>query len=343
MQTKAGFAILPRRGFAAHSRLWRAAWPTIASFICVLLAASLAQAQATDGNLVGVVTDMSGGVVPNAAVGVTNAATQVKTRTSTGGNGEYRLNDLPVGSYDLTVAKEGFHTITLRSVEVRLNFTSTSNVALDAQGPETTIEVLDVPVLIDTTSAQIGATFGVREAIDVPSSASALGVLNLSLLGAGVANAGALGQGDGPSIGGQRPRNNSFTIEGVNDDRRDITGHNIAVPNEAVAEFTLLQNQFSPEFGNATGGQFNTVVKSGGNEFHGSVYEYLANRHFNAVDNLTVVASKGAIRTNPRYDSNTPGGSIGGPIIKDKLFFYGLWQYSMLGMGAVSSSGAVFA
>jgi len=343
MQTKAGFAILPRRRFAAHSRLWRAAWPTIASFICVLLAASLAQAQATDGNLVGVVTDMSGGVVPNAAVGVTNAATQVKTRTSTGGNGEYRLNDLPVGSYDLTVAKEGFHTITLRSVEVRLNFTSTSNVALDAQGPETTIEVLDVPVLIDTTSAQIGATFGVREAIDVPSSASALGVLNLSLLGAGVANAGALGQGDGPSIGGQRPRNNSFTIEGVNDDRRDITGHNIAVPNEAVAEFTLLQNQFSPEFGNATGGQFNTVVKSGGNEFHGSVYEYLANRHFNAVDNLTVVASKGAIRTNPRYDSNTPGGSIGGPIIKDKLFFYGLWQYSMLGMGAVSSSGAVFA
>jgi len=89
------------------------------------------------------------------------------------------------------------------------------------------------------------------------------GVLNLSLLAAGVGTSGGVGVGSGPSVGGQRPRNNNFTIEGVDNNNKGVTGPLVAVPNDAVAEFSLLQNQFSPEYGHSSGGQFNTVVKSG--------------------------------------------------------------------------------
>ncbi len=78
-----------------------------------------------------------------------------------------------------------------------------------------------------------------------------------------------MGVGTGPSVGGQRPRNNNFTIEGVDNNNKGVTGPLVTVPNDAVAEFSLLQNQFSPEFGHSSGGQFNTVVKSGTNSYHG--------------------------------------------------------------------------
>ncbi len=100
-------------------------------------------------------------------------------------------------------------------------------------------------------------------ALDVPG--RNLGALNLSLLGAGVASSGGVGVGVGPSVGGQRPRNNSFNIEGVDNNRKDVAGPNVYLPNEATAEFTLLQNQFAPEFGHSSGGQFNLIAKSGTN------------------------------------------------------------------------------
>ena len=103
-------------------------------------------------------------------------------------------------------------------------------------------------------------------AAELPMAANHLGgVLNLSLLGAGVASSGGFGVGTGPSVGGQRPRNNNFTIEGVDNNRKDVTGPAVAIPNDAVAEFTVLQNQFSAEFGHSSGGQFNTVLRGGTN------------------------------------------------------------------------------
>ena len=84
-----------------------------------------------------------------------------------------------------------------------------------------------------------------------------------------------MGAGSGPSVGGQRPRNNNFTVEGADNNRKDVTGPAISVPNDAVAEFTVLQNQFSAEFGHSSGAQFNTVLRSGGNQLHGGGYEYL--------------------------------------------------------------------
>ena len=92
-------------------------------------------------------------------------------------------------------------------------------------------------------------------------------------------SAGGVGVGYGPAVGGQRPRNNNFTIDGVDNNRKDVTGPVIFIPNDAVAEFTVLQNQFSAEFGHSSGGQFNTVVQSGTSSFHGKTYEYLQNRN----------------------------------------------------------------
>jgi hypothetical protein len=300
----------------------------------------IAFGQASDGNLVGIVSDPSGAAVPNATVTIKNLATNVEASVKTAESGEYRFNNLPVGQYQLKAQAPGFTAAAVGNLTIELNKTATVNLNLALGTVASTVEVAAAAATLDTTTAQVGATFEQLAAIEVPSSGLPLGVLNLSLLEAGVSNPGGIGLGDGPSVGGQRPRNNSFNIEGVNDDRRDVTGHNIAVPNEAVAQFSMLQNQFSAEFGDSTGGQFNTVVKSGGNQIHGSAFEYFQNRNLNANDNLNALSG---ILSPPRYDQNTVGGSIGGPIKHNKLFYYGLYQYNPTGQAPASSQGAIYA
>src|SRR5262249_27489248 len=112
--------------------------------------------------------------------------------------------------------------------------------------------------------------------------------------------------------------NNNFTVEGVDNNNKAVTGNLITVPNDAVDNFTLLTNQFNTEFGHSSGGQFNTTIKSGTNNFHGSLYEYFRNRNLNAVDNAFVL--KGLKQT-PRFDRNRYGGTLGGPKIKKNFFF----------------------
>ena len=157
----------------------------------------------------------------------------------------------------------------LSGIAVSLNRATTANISLELGEVQTAVEVTAASAQIDTTTATVGESFDVRQALYSPSSDLALGVLNLSLQGAGVASSGGTGLGEGPSIGGQRPRNNNFMIEGVDNNDKGVTGRVVDVPNEAVAEFSLLQNQYGAEFGRSTGGQFNTVVKSGTNEIHG--------------------------------------------------------------------------
>ena len=295
----------------------------------------VAFSQAMDGNLTGTVTDQSGAAVPNASLEIENAATGVKLGTPTNGVGQYRFNNLLPGQYHLKVTASGFIVTSLQNILVELNRTATANVTLQLGVVATQVDVRAAGALIDTTTAQIASTYKEREAIDTPAAALPLGVLNLSLMSAGVASSGGIGLGDGPSVGGQRPRNNNFNVEGVDNNRKDVTGHNLDIPNEAVAEFSMLQNQYSAEFGNGSGGQFNTVIRGGGNSVHGSLFEYFRNRNLDAVDES---AARQGIRSNPRYDQNTLGGSIGGPILKNKLFYYGLYQYNPLGQAGTPSS-----
>jgi hypothetical protein len=173
---------------------------------------------------------------------------------------------------------------------------------------------------------------------NLPTASVGSGVLNLSLLQAGVATSGSVGVGTGPSVGGQRPANNNFTIEGIDNNARSVTGPAVFVPNDAVFEFTMQQNQFSPEFGHSSGGQFNQVIKSGTNSFHGSAFEYFENRNLNAADNLSYVSAN---PLHPRFDSNRFGGTFGGPVIKNKLFFFVDYEYNPIGNSA--SAGQIFA
>ncbi len=141
-----------------------------------------------------------------------------------------------------------------------------------------------------------------------------------------------MGYGEGPSVGGQRPTNNSFNIDGVDNNRHDVTGPTVLVPNDAVGGFSVLENQFSPEFGGASGGIFNTVVKSGTNTFNGSVYEYFNNRNLNALGSQQALQG---FTSTPRFDYNRFGVTVGGPIVKNKLFYFGNYEYSPLGEAAV--------
>jgi len=297
-----------------------------------LMVAGTAQSQIISGDLVGTVYDKTGAVVPNATVEAVNVDTNVKTTTQANSLGEYRLNNLPAGTYDVSVSAANFATTKVYKVRVELNKVETLPITLEVRSSVSTVEVLGASQALDTTTSQVSSTFEEKQMADLPTATVGLGVINLSLLSAGVASSGGIGAGTGPSVGGQRPRNNNFMIEGVDNNDKSVTGPLVYVPNDAVAEFTLLQNQFSPEFGHSSGGQFNQVIKSGTNAFHGTTYIYSQNRNFNAVDQST---RNSGFTSNQRYDNNRIGGTLGGPIIKDKLFFFGSLEYNPIGQATI--------
>jgi hypothetical protein len=292
---------------------------------------ALAIAQSTSGNIAGVVYDPSGATVPGASIGAKNEATGVESATRSTSSGQFRFENLPVGSYALSVSATGFSRVELIGIPVPLNQTVTSNVALQVEKASTAVEVSAAPAVIDTTTAQVETTFEHRQLQELPIASVGAGVVNLSLLNAGVSSSSGLGFGVGPSVGGQRPANNSFTIEGVDNNGKGTTGPLVSVPNDAVAQFTVLQNQFSPEFGHSSGGQFNQIVKSGTNEFHGLLYEYFQNRNLDAADNQSVVARS---ELHPRFDRNRFGGNLGGPLKKNKMFFFVNWEYFPIGQSS---------
>jgi hypothetical protein len=301
-------------------------------------------AQVISGDLVGTIFDKTGAVVPGARVEATKTDTGVKYETKAGESGEYRFNNLPIGTYSVSASSANFATTTVNGFVIELNKSSTLQITLEVKGAVTTVEVSGQAVALDTTTAQLQTTFDAKAIGDSAIAATGgngSGVLNLSLLSAGVASSGGVGVGSGPSVGGQRPRNNDFTIEGVDNNNKSVTGPLVMVPNDAVAEFSLLQNQFSPEFGHSSGGQFNTVVKSGTNSFHGLAYVYNQNRNYDAFDSLNGI---GGLTSNPRFDNNRFGGQVGGPVIKNKLFFFVNFEQEPLGQagtgGAVCSPTA---
>ena len=305
-------------------------------FVAVTLGfGAAARAQVISGDLVGTVFDKSGAAVPGASVEATNVETRAKYSTEANEAGEYRFNNLPIGTYNITATAANFATTTVSGLKVELNKTITMPVTLEIKGAVTQVEVSGAIATLDTTTSTVANTFEDRFSSDLPAATIGNGVLNLSLLGSGVASSGGVGAGAGPSVGGQRPRNNNFTIEGVDNNSKSVTGPLVGIPNDAVAEFSVLQNQFSPEFGHSSGGQFNTVVKSGTNDIHGVAYIYSQNRNFDAID---VALKNQGITSNPRFDSNRMGGTVGGPIKKNKLFYFGALEYNPVGQASVSAS-----
>ncbi len=291
-----------------------------------LLNVSIAHAQITSGDVVGTIKDASGAAVAGASVTISNEQTGVTSTLTSSSAGQYRFANLLPGRYDIKANASGFQQTTLKGIAVDLNKTATADVSLSV-GSNSTVEVsANAGIVLDTTTQNLTQTFSNQTLSTLPNTSIGEGVLNASLLAPGVASTGGIGIGVGPSVGGNRPRNNNFTIEGIDNNDKAVTGPLVYVPNDAVGDFTLITNQFSPEFGHSSGGQFNTNIVSGTNKFHGKVYEYFQNKDLNAAQ-----VSAGTKTPNERYDYNRYGGQLGGPIFRDKLFFFGSFERNTIG------------
>src|SRR6185369_8901074 len=179
--------------------------------------------QASDAILVGTVTDTTGAAIAGANVIATNRDTGVKSATTTNGEGQYRLNNIPVGTYSVSASKPGFATPTTNNVQLQLNHTTSINLVLAVGTVSTTVEVSDAAAAIDTSTAQLQTTYDSHAAVDIGMAATSKlvngsGIYNLSLLSAGVTTTGGVGQGIGPSVAGQRADSNAFNIDGVMND-----------------------------------------------------------------------------------------------------------------------------
>jgi Carboxypeptidase regulatory-like domain len=297
-------------------------------------------AQRVSGNLAVTIQDDSGTPVPKANIRLVNPATGFAWAGTANAHGEYLFSDLPPGPYNITVTAAGFAKYEKTGFPVQLSRTNAVTFSLIAPTEKVTSVTRVAPPPLDLTTLQIAGTFESKETNNVPTATVGLGVVNLSLLQPGVGSSGGLGSGTGPAVGGQRPTNNNFTIEGADNNSKSATGPVAKVPNDAVAEFTSLQNVFSPEFGLSDGGQFNQILVTGTNKYHGKAYVYNQNRNYDAADQQAVV--NGIEPLKPRYDNNRFGGQVGGPvplILKDKLFFFANGEYNPLGQSSFHAGG----
>ncbi|HWZ49969.1 MAG TPA: carboxypeptidase regulatory-like domain-containing protein [Granulicella sp.] len=296
------------------------------TFFAALCTYSSTLAQTTSGDLVGSVKDATGAVVANATIVITSESTGVVSSVQGSATGEFRASNLLPAKYDLVFSAAGFQRLDLKGVLVELNKTSTANVTLSVGASQSVEVTAESGAILDTTSTNLSQTFSTQALATLPTASVGFGVLNASLLSPGVASSGGIGIGIGPSVGGQRPRNNNFTIEGIDNNNKSVTGPLVYIPNDAVGSFTLITNQFAPEFGHSSGGQFSTNVLSGTNHFHGKLYEYFDNRNLNAAS-----GTAGGKSPNPRYDFNRYGAELGGFILPSKLFFFGGFERQTTG------------
>jgi Carboxypeptidase regulatory-like domain len=257
---------------------------------------------------------------------------------TTSSAGTYNFPSVLPGAYTVSVEATGFKRSVRKDVSVLANQDNVADATLQIGTASETVEVLAGSVEVQTTSSNLNTNFSSQDVLNLPSAAGILNgsPLNLAILSPNVVATPGGAQGVGGSVGGNRPRDNNFTVDGVDDNNLGVTGNNSTVIPDAVSEFALQTNQFSAEYGHSSGGQFSLITKTGTNQLHGSGEWYVQNRNFNSLDNLTAEAiAAGTITGKPAYDDNRFGGTIGGPIIKDKFFFFGAYEYTTVhGAGA---------
>ena len=296
--------------------------------------AHLARAQGLDGTLRGDVKDPVGAIVVGAKVTVTSEQTDLSRAQETTSGG-FNFPNLLVGNYTITVEHQGFKKYVVKGIEIKANQVTDIAAQLELGLMTQTVEVTSSAEIVQTTSSQLGTSWGAREASEIPLPVLSGNTLNLSMLQVGTTSQSGGVAGVGGAIGGNRPRNNSFVVDGVDNNDVSVTGPVQYIIPEAVGEFTLLTNQFSAEYGHSTAGQFIANTKSGTNDYHGEVFGFVNNRNFNSLDNLTKAAiARGDLSNAPRFDWLRTGGAMGGPVIREKLFFFGAYQYATEGQAS---------
>lgn len=292
----------------------------------ILILSIPAFSQGTTGQISGIVTDQTGAVVPNAAIKATNTATNLERQTTTSGEGAYSFQLLPPGDYKIEITAQGFQTAAVNAV-VNITQTTTADVQIGVGIDAGTVNVEAVAPLIQTESAQNGRVVTGETLRQLPLPTRNFQQLLTLSAGAqsGVSNNTELGRGDATiSVNGQRTTSNSVRINGI--DANSIGTNstpNIAVPaTDSLQEFIVQTSLYDASNGRNTGGNVEAVTRSGTNEFHGSVYEFFRNNKLNA--NEPFIKARGIER--PVLSRNQFGGTLGGRIIRDRLFFFGSYQ-----------------
>ncbi|HVO79718.1 MAG TPA: TonB-dependent receptor [Terriglobales bacterium] len=280
-------------------------------------AAAPTAAQQATAQLTGTVKDPSGAIVVGAKVTLKNSGTNIARTVDTNKEGDYLFTLIPIGTYELTVEQQGFSKAVQRGIKLEINQNARLDITLQLGTETQTVEVSSAVTQVDTISATLGKVETTQRILDLP-------LVNRDTLQLGLLQAGVFAPDpdDGSlnpfSVSGQRSESLTFLLDGA--DNNDFLGNNIVVsPNpDAVAEFKILTNNYNAEYGRTSGGIVNQVIKSGTNAFHGTAFEFLRNDVLNARDYF--------LPERTSFKRNVFGGTIGGPIIKDKTFFFVSYQ-----------------
>ena len=309
--------------------------------LMLLISVASATAQTSKGFVVGTVDDQNGAGIPNAAIKITNITTGVVRETVGDSNGSYRLDAVDPGIYKLEASGQGFKTAKVDRVEVNAAQTVNVSLRLEIGSPnEEVVVTTSNEVVVQNTDGTRVNTLGEREIRDLP--VQGLNPVNLVFTLPGVTDvggasngvAGGFVQGTEFSINGLRPRGNNQLIDGLDNNDNSITGQ-VYQPTvrDAYSQVTVLGGDYSAEFGRAGGAVVNVITRSGSNQFHGSAYDIIHNAAFDALTPGQKAQSE--LTEVPQYTQNTFGFSFGGPILKNKLFFFGTYQGDLFRAGSV--------
>src|SRR5580658_8514560 len=294
-------------------------------FVVATVSVSLnAAGQQITGSIRGTVLDPSGAIVQSATVTAKQIETGLIRAVVTDRQGEYVLVELPIGHYQLEVHAQGFQKYLQQGISLDVNETATVSIHLKLGAETQQVQVLADADLVQSTVSSLGETVMQREILDLPLDGrnfSQLGLLQPGVvpLTPGLLEAGGPArQNQAYAVDGQRPESNNFLIDGADNESSVDAGFVLKPPIDAIAEFKILTHNANAEFGRNTGSTTNIVTRSGSNSFHGALWEFFRNDAMDASDYFTQSVQP--------LKQNQFGATFGGPIIKDKTFFFGYYE-----------------
>jgi len=292
-----------------------------AALVIGAVAAPPAHAQLTRGIAGGTVRDATGAVLPGATVTITHRDTGITRTAVTSMLGTYRVGALEPGVYAVRIELDGFKTVEHPDVEVPTAQEVTIDASLDVASLAETVEVTANPAgaRLNRANPTIGMTASAQQATDLPLSPER-DVNRLALLSPNVFAAPA---GSGLSANGQRSRHNNFAIDGSDNNDITISTPTLPVVPEAVAEFQVQTNPYNVEFGRNSGAQVNVITKSGTNDLRGEIFEYYRGSELSSLNNIE---KSNGLSDPGRFNRNQFGAGVGGPVVRGRMFFYGLFQ-----------------
>jgi carboxypeptidase family protein/TonB-dependent receptor-like protein len=307
-------------------------------FACLIAVAAIGRAQQTTGTISGIVKDSSGAVLPGANIVLLNEETGISRTTTTNSTGRYTAPALSLGRYKVTASLQGFDSEVRSGIELTVGREAAVNFELKVGSIATSVEVTGEAPLVETTKGGLGTLVASSTIQELPLNGRDLAQLITLQTGAVEYTAADKEGGKLLVVSGGRPTSNVFFIDGVAIEsfgQKTPTGSSgIMLGAEGVREFRVETNAYSAEFGRGTGGIFNVASKSGTNSLHGSLFEYVRNSAMDA----TLWEDNKAGKEKPPFQRNQFGGSLGGPIVKDKTFYFGTYEGLRESVGQIITS-----